>query len=468
MRYSTGLLAHAQLAPGDPTRRQHVSDGSSASRDEDVRRPPAGGEGDKEGQEHVSAHRHADGHARGLETSTFSRVQDPDENFEDAFSARVLDNQPTRPQGDLKTHGGDISEILQTIRHLRNDFAAETRDGCPRRFRHQLLDNHQLGIDALGRPVDALVLKNPNQMRKARKLVPMIEEEAPAVQPNVDWHDLVPERDQSLSDAEEEVRQNIEELRPKEDGLLLKWEFSRLTNALVDGFTRDQLVHYYSHTEKESRPQIDESPSYTWIKEQKPWTPVNSRSHDTLTPKQTLAVMILQERWGLEKQESVEGIGEKRLWLSDSAFKTVFRMFMLIGQLRDETLTNNSVGNSQACLKALKGDLLDLGIGEDVVPDFMDNAVTIYARRPSIAAILQQIDSFVQSQVSRLISIESIRPGDLQRPVLDVLERITRTSLEVRYHKDKSPVCRQFPTSNALCNADFQSERASCQMECRR
>jgi hypothetical protein len=103
--------------------------------------------------------------------------------------------------------------------------------------------------------------------------------------------------------------------------------------------------------------------------------------------------------------------------------------FLLTGHAED---TDTHLDN-------IRADLLDLEIGEDIRPHFHQNCLVISARRPTISAILNQIDMVVQSRVSRKVAVGHIRQTDLQRDVLRALERITGTALELDY-KNKSSV----------------------------
>ncbi|KAG5922231.1 hypothetical protein E4U42_005543 [Claviceps africana] len=192
-------------------------------------------------------------------------------------------------------------------------------------FRHSLLRRESLGVNALGKPIEALILKNPNRLRRARKPKPLIEDEPAGPAPPLTWESVLP---QNLDDSDysDEVWRNIEDIRPQ-DTILRRRDFDKLMKYLLDGFTYGQLVTYFSHGTWDDTRNVENGPSYPWILEQSPWTAAEPELilAKDLTAKERRAMMILRAKWKLEIQEHIEGLGGRVLWLKPTVFKLITR-----------------------------------------------------------------------------------------------------------------------------------------------
>ena len=220
----------------------------------------------------------------------------------------------------------DIPEEPRETAELPDLEAVETSQDAIswREFRDNLVNQEHLGVGALGRPADALIIKNPNKMWAPKKPLPILEEEEALPEAGLDWRDLVPKPNDTPSDVFEEVRQNIDELRPKDTSVLGEWAFNNLLNNLVEGFTRQQLGDYYRHATDDSLKRAEDIAVYPWIEEETPWN--TSHPFDTrgLKPKQMLALMIMQTKWSLEPREQAEAVGQKQVKLKANTFRPVF------------------------------------------------------------------------------------------------------------------------------------------------
>lgn len=203
----------------------------------------------------------------------------------------------------------------------------EPSDSAPplaeRVFRHDLLKYHHLGVDALGKPVEALMLKNPNKMKRPRKQIPVLEEPAAVTGVPIRWQDLVPSEGESEANVSAQIRQNIEELRPTDGLVFPRKHIYKLIEALVRGFTREQLNAYFNHGGQGSELQASSGPCYPWIVRQEPWKAAHKNDWATLKPKQQQAVLILTAKWGLEVQEQVENMGRFLIWLQPHVFDVI-------------------------------------------------------------------------------------------------------------------------------------------------
>lgn len=203
---------------------------------------------------------------------------------------------------------------------LWDNEASDSAAVLPDPYQHALLRNRTLRVDALGRPIDALILKNPNRIRRPKQSVQIVnEKESPAM---LDWDVLVQKDDAADSDALKEALDNIEELRPKESNVVKNKDFKHLASTLVDGFTRDQLAHYLGH----HRQRGNSAKLHTsWLVKQGDWESPEPDARGSLKPKQQQALLILEEVWALRIKEHDDDLGRTSIWLRPAVFQIIAR-----------------------------------------------------------------------------------------------------------------------------------------------
>ncbi|KAL3955018.1 hypothetical protein ACCO45_010581 [Purpureocillium lilacinum] len=280
-----------------------------------------------------------------------------------------------------------------------------------RAFRHDLLNHQNLGVDALGKPVEALILKNPNRMTRSKKHVPVLEEATAITGTPLRWEDVLPTEQGPEYDFSDEVYRNIDELRPVDTKVLPRRDFDKLLGALVDGFTREQLVGYFNKGNWDKDLQHHQGPSYTWAVKQAPWQAAQPNDWGVLKPKQQHAVLILTAKWGLDVQEQVEGLGRSLLWLKPHVFQLITR-------------------SSSAVLETLSAGLLDKASNERISTSHSDCRLGIYARKSTIPLILERINDVVKSIKTKVVPVRHVEEENLAEPVLRELGRITSTTAQ--------------------------------------
>lgn len=221
-----------------------------------------------------------------------------------------------------------LPEIVQDgddATSLPSDHKRNVRE---KTFRHDLVVRRSLGMNALGKPAEAIILKNPNKMKRTRKPKPLIEDEPAGPAPPLDWQSVL-SQDSEISD---QVWRNIEEIRPQDTTILRRRDFDKLMKRLLDGFTYEQLVTYFNNGTWDDARTVDNKPSYPWILEQSPWTAAEAEPSQwkNLTSKERRAVLILSAKWKLEIQEHIEGPGGRVLWLNPNVFKLITRWSHLV------------------------------------------------------------------------------------------------------------------------------------------
>lgn len=195
-------------------------------------------------------------------------------------------------------------------------------------FRDELLHHQSLGVDALGKPIEALIIKNPNKMRRSKKSVRTVEGEA-LTMPTLDlhWESIIRTEDQTPEESLTEVMNNIDEMRPSETTVLRMTDFDKLAVALMDGFTQYQLLSYYNYKRGEAHHNAGEMPKYSWVVKQGYWQAGRPNHWGDVKPKQQQAVAIMQTIWNLEVQEQVEGLGRIPIWIQPDIFRLLAREF---------------------------------------------------------------------------------------------------------------------------------------------
>ncbi|KAM0541878.1 hypothetical protein ACHAPJ_013068 [Fusarium lateritium] len=184
-----------------------------------------------------------------------------------------------------------------------------------KQFRHSLMHDESLGVSTLGAPADAIIINNPNKVRRKRKAPMVLEVEPTMPSANLDWEYMASAKD----DAELEVQEiydNINELRPDTHILRLS-EIQKVIDALCSGFTLSQLRDYH----RDFKAEVDKTDivDYPWIKLQVPWTPMNELRVRG-TDKTALAQKIVFDTWKVEVQENLDDLGRAFVWLDPEIF----------------------------------------------------------------------------------------------------------------------------------------------------
>jgi hypothetical protein len=204
----------------------------------------------------------------------------------------------------------------------------------PRRtFQDELIQSRSVSVAALGEQIEAIMLKNPNEMKKPRRPVRRIQEEAPEtkVELDIERDNMVDEKEESSEETMAAALKHISELRPVERTTLRMKDFDSLANILLDGFTFSQLTRYYNQERLAmSNRGLQKPPSYLWVVKQEPWVAAKPDHWGPLRPKQRQVILIMQSLWSLEVQEQVEGLGRTLVWLQPRIFHLITCKSMMI------------------------------------------------------------------------------------------------------------------------------------------
>lgn len=190
-------------------------------------------------------------------------------------------------------------------------------------LRDEFVYRHSLGIDALGKPVDAIIIKNPNKMRDTKKRTTRSMKEAQHVDETVarfTWQDVIPQKKEL---EESDLLKNIEEIRPKDTFIVRRKDFDKLVDYLVDGFLAAQLQTYFDRANCNKILVHADTYPYSWLTEQSPWAAAETLDLSSHKGKQLQAVAILTGIWKLEIKEHIEGIGRTVVWLKPDIFNLI-------------------------------------------------------------------------------------------------------------------------------------------------
>lgn len=197
-----------------------------------------------------------------------------------------------------------------------------------RGFRHDLLHDQVLNVSALGKPASAIIIKNPNEMRRKKRVTKVLEEKTLDANMSLDWERFV-SKDQAGDGELAEVFANIDEMRPQDTNILRMNDYRKLIDALVNGFTTTQLVQYLRDHDTGSSTDRQESLNYSWITKQIPWTPNASFGSDSYTPKPMYAQRILSTKWNIQIQDFLDDLGRAYVWIDRDLFQLITRRLVL-------------------------------------------------------------------------------------------------------------------------------------------
>lgn len=293
--------------------------------------------------------------------------------------------------------------------------------------RKGLISHRKLDIDALGRPVDALVLENPNRLSSGTSK-PLY---MPTGESNeTDWAAL--STFEVSEDPAGDADRNIEEMRPADNGAVGLKTFQKLRASLVDSYTRDQL-HLYIQARQARKRSLQQKPDLLpWLKREQPWKSGTTSDTARLTPKAKLATTILRDVWGVDILDDVIGVGVHTMGLKESLFKLLSRTFTfdcqtcLITRFSRLTLfTEPTTG----AMKYITAGLLDKSNGETIKLDHSESEMHVHTRKSAIPAIKSRIDDVANAMVRKKARLTKLERSGVNQAVLDELGRITQAAV---------------------------------------
>ncbi|KAF3000001.1 hypothetical protein E8E14_002209 [Neopestalotiopsis sp. 37M] len=294
--------------------------------------------------------------------------------------------------------------------------------------------SESLGIDMLGKPAYAIVMRDTGKYRAKRRAVDT--ERSDRKDEMKDIEALLDNRLAPATDVE--VLQNIDELRPPKGEVILRQkDFFKIQNDLEEGFLKAQLKKYIKAFKPER--DLDATPDspghesdekslvkqYPWINGAVPWMPVDhygrapvqqDRTQRALHgylppgagPKTRAALIIMRELWGLQNEEIANGLGEIRVRLRNKYFLPLMR-------------------SSQNLLRSITETYLEEGEAlETLVP-----TTEIYIRAPryKCETILFEIDALIGKIQSHTFPLSHVTadPTMATDELLELVGKVTNT-----------------------------------------
>lgn len=241
-----------------------------------------------------------------------------------------LPSTPQQPSASTESELPTIPEKPSAPSESELPTIPETPSGPrlnTRNFRHHLLHDQVLNVSALGKPASAIIIKNPNEMRRKRKVDKVLEEKFLDVNMSLDWKRFV-SKDQDGDCGLSEVFANIDELRPQDTNILRMQDYKKLIKALVNGFTASQLVQYIRDRDTGSTADDRDMLNYSWITKQIPWTPNKSLPDHKYSQKPMYAQRIITMKWNIQIQDLLDDLGRAYVWIEPELFQLITRKFM--------------------------------------------------------------------------------------------------------------------------------------------
>ncbi|KAI0384590.1 mitochondrial inner-membrane-bound regulator-domain-containing protein [Hypomontagnella monticulosa] len=344
-------------------------------------------------------------------------------------------------------HGSALQQENKTLDSQRHDRNGEPRDSDRplvkrinahkrRLSRNRILteDTKSLGSDMLGKPASVIVMRDGGMYKKKDRL--MASSTADSAKP-----DSLPVNIEALLESQretpsaEEVRENIDSLKPKTETALSNKQFRELQSLLQNGFLSAQLNDYLHHhmkddaplptkeSQREDAPQdinVDKASKNAWIKHISRWVPLSGKSSviegsdpnlygyvaESAPAKEKLVVRVMRECWGLSIAELDAGLGEINVKIRAHEF-----LLLLRATRRGETALGK----------------MWLDPGEKIEAFRNQNTLRLTTTKTKASTLIQGLRKTLQEVATVPISMDLIPAKDLDEPVLEEVGRITNT-----------------------------------------
>ncbi|XXH05825.1 translation elongation factor EF-1 alpha [Hypoxylon texense] len=331
-------------------------------------------------------------------------------------------SQNEAPQG--RKHQGDKKYELKRINGRKRHLVGG---------RVLTEDVEGLSTGMLGKPGHVIVMRDHSLYRKKDRLpAPESPDDEPNSQSITDISALL--NNQRKTPTAKEVRENIDDLRPKTDTTLPKREFRKLQSLLTDGFLSVQLMayleYYKQHGLSRELPQasaepiqgVDQTPKYDWIKRISPWVPLGDQQSiaggtdpslygyvtDSATAKAKLAVRIMRECWGLSIAELSAGLGETRVRIRISEFLLL---------MRGTQWWVNGVGKTW------------LGPDEKIEIFRNQNTLRLVTTKTKAPVLIKSLDETLKQITTKTFPVGMVTSEPIDEAVLEELRRITNAHI---------------------------------------
>ncbi|PON29209.1 hypothetical protein TGAM01_v202317 [Trichoderma gamsii] len=368
-----------------------------------------------------------------------------EEEAQDALAKALAEEADRLERAEAEAQDySSASDFIPLSMDFDQSRPEEERSKLNPSFQDERIQSRSVSVAALGKQIEAIMLKNPNEMKKPKRPARRIQDKAPEAKVKLDAErDLMMEEvEESNEEALEAALKHIGDLRPVDRTILPMKDFDALANSLLDGFKSSQLTRYYNRERLTAHNQsLQKLPSYSWIDNLSSWEPAKPDHWGPLRPKQRLVILIMQTIWNLEVKEQVEGLGRTLVWLEP-------RIFQLIAP------------PSSSILEQVSKDFLYESNKEKITASFDDSRINIYAQKSTVPVILSHLDEIVKSTRHQKISSNHVEGNDLDEQLLKELEQITKTHIQFNKSDKELEISwleSQTPSSSPESNKNIET-----------
>ena len=231
-------------------------------------------------------------------------------------------------------------EIDGEYEHDDGGYTAPQRKARYSRGKYTV-SGEDLPINVLGAPKDVMVVR-PRSL-PARQAPPAVNGDEDTTSEIIELlaQQHIDLKVKKIKPMFRDVMASLEELRPKNAGMLAAEDFVDLREQIVSEFTIQQLKAYLSTTDsklptgKQGQAQAHHTPSYPWMLNLQTWEPLDHAAaqedtpqgyfSETSTAKQKLAIRIMRMSWGLASRGGIEVRGRLKVQIRDPEFKLLTR-----------------------------------------------------------------------------------------------------------------------------------------------
>lgn len=230
----------------------------------------------------------------------------------------------------VRSTGRDVDEDLDEVAdevadELANKTQKQRKPSPKKRLQHR-----QVEIDALGQPSDAIILENPDRLRRRSESLEEPSEDQARV--DLDLGLLKPRNAPESEESElDEVMKNIDELNLRGTGTMSEKEIMKHRDTLVKAFTMKQLQDYLALHASRGIPSPapgSEEKKYSSIRQfVTEWRADTPDISLKMTKKNQLAYRVITHAWGV-KMYRPSDLGFMRLSLFGRLRALLTRMLL--------------------------------------------------------------------------------------------------------------------------------------------
>ncbi|KAI1392230.1 mitochondrial inner-membrane-bound regulator-domain-containing protein [Hypoxylon trugodes] len=320
------------------------------------------------------------------------------------------------------------------------------RLGAPKKrlSRNRILteDAGNLDSDMLGKPASVIIMRDGGMYKKKdHTLTSDVLSDEPN-NPPTDIEALL--NSQQEPPTAQEVRDNINGLRPKTETTLSAREFRKLQAFITNGFLNAQLEDYLlAHYEQGNTPHEphkedaapvdgdkDQAIQYSWISNISPWIPLGNQPgiaeesdstlygyiSDSATVKEKLAVRIMRECWGLSIAELDAGLGETRVRIQTREFQLLMR-------------------GTRRWVNLISKIWLDPSEKIEIIPKH--HTLRFVTTKTKAATLMQDLNETLQQITTKTFSVNLITTEPIDEMVLEEVGRITNTHIRNSHNSQR-------------------------------